>query len=166
MNRRYRLMTAALALAALPLAGCGQAGSSASRQAASGPAGPSSPTSTAGAAAAAPATSVMRKEVARGSGDLAVSIRPAHGPVGTRVTVRATNCLDPDGQNHAVSFNPAPMDRFGRTVRIVGSTLTGRVITGSYTITAADAAAASAPTTRFFVQCATDLGTADFTITP
>jgi hypothetical protein len=80
------------------------------------------------------------------------------------VEVQAVNCDDANGQNHAVSFNPnidTPLSQ-GGVVRNITSDLNGQTLTGLYTITQADADLAGH--SQFFVQCATDLASADFHI--
>jgi hypothetical protein len=100
--------------------------------------------------------------VEQGTGMLTVTLSPTSGPVGTAVTITGTHCGDADDQNHAVSFGAGENPKDAR-VDAVKATLTGQTIRGTYTITAADARVATNGT--FFVQCATDLRSASFTIT-
>ena len=92
-----------------------------------------------------------------------MSIDPTSGPVGTQVEIVATGCGDDNGLNHAVSFNPDLNEDPNPNVRAVDATLAGQTIHASYTITAADAEGSGDG--AFFVQCATDLQQANFTIT-
>lgn len=103
-----------------------------------------------------------------GTGHLQITISPARGPVGTVVTIAGTGCGDPDGQNHAVSFNPdeATSSRGSGDVRDIASTLSGQTITASYTISARDAEVAGASyQPEFSVQCTTDVAQTAYTIT-
>jgi hypothetical protein len=93
-----------------------------------------------------------------------MTIEPTSGPVGTTVHVRATGCLDQDGQNHAVSFNTDVSAGTDAKVRAVDATLNGETLSGAYTISAADASGQGPG--LFFVQCADDLQQEPFTITP
>ena len=125
-----------------------------------------------GQAATSP-TSSPSKHIVHGTGNLRMTITPTRGPVGTEVSIKATGCGDPDGQNHAVSFNPG----FGNTLQAaeahyhlsdIRSHLAGQTLTATYTITAKDAHAAAraeSPPPRFYVQCRDDLADAVFLIT-
>jgi hypothetical protein len=113
---------------------------------------------------------ILTKHVETGTGHLKITLSPTAGPVGTVVKIRGTGCGDADGENHAVSFNP--YDETSSTgldnVRAILWKLTGQMISASYTIVTADADAAVARTgvrPEFYVQCATDLAEAPFTIT-
>jgi hypothetical protein len=120
-----------------------------------------------------PSASPPQKHYAHGTGHLRMTVTPTRGGVGTEVTVRATGCGDPDGQNHAVSFNPG----FRNTMQaaqahyrqgVIPSVLIGQTLTARYRITAEDGAAAAhaeSPPSRFYVQCSDDLGDAPFLIT-
>lgn len=113
------------------------------------------------------------KHYAHGTGHLRVTITPTTGGVGTVVSIVATGCGDPDGRNHAVSFNPG----FASTLQaarahyragVIPSHLIGQTLTATYAITAEDgAAAADAEVTppKFYVQCSDDLADANFLIT-
>jgi hypothetical protein len=84
------------------------------------------------------------------------------------VRISGTGCGDANGENHAVSFNPdEETGTSGHDVRAIRSKLIGERITASYTIVAGDAAdvARSGVRPEFYVQCATDLADAPFTIT-
>lgn len=122
-----------------------------------------------------PSLSPPQKHYAQGTGHLHVAITPARGPVGTKVRIRATGCGDPDGQNHAVSFNPG----FANTQqaawanypqKAIPSRLAGQTLTATYVITRRDAGAAAnadpkLPTPQFDVQCSDDNAVAGFHIT-
>jgi hypothetical protein len=88
------------------------------------------------------------------------------------VKITATGCGDPDGQNHAVSFNPG----FGNTLQAaaahyelapISARLAARTLTATYRITADDARAASRAASQppqFYVQCIDDSASAIFRI--
>ncbi len=121
------------------------------------------------AASPSPASSLSSpfasKTVEPGSGLLQVSLSPTTGGAGTTVTITGTRCADADGQNHAVSFTPNASAESLRSqpVRVIPSVLVGQSLTATYTVTAADVAAANgAKTSEFTVQCATDLVSAPF----
>jgi hypothetical protein len=117
-----------------------------------------------------------QKHYAHGTGRLRMAVTPTTGPVGTEVTIAVTGCGDPDGHNHAVSFNPG----FANTLQAahanyhmasIASQLAGQTLTATYRISTADAAAAAhppvdAPPPQFYVQCSDDLVEATFVITP
>jgi hypothetical protein len=146
MRKRTQLIGAAVSLAvsALLTTGCGGTGSTAVVRAN----GTDQPPS---------------KHFAQGTGDLKVGVTPSSGPAGTEVTIHGVGCGDPDGQNHAVSFNPDVSTAGTSNVRNIPSTLSGQSITASYVISADDAALAG--DAAFFVQCATDLAQVSFNIT-
>lgn len=145
---------AAIVAVAVAMSGCGGATQPVAQTAPSGAASPSpSP-----------------KQYAHGTGHLQMTVTPTRGSVGTEVSIRATGCGDPDGRNHAVSFNPG----FGNTLQaaqahyhqgVIASRLTGQTLTATYRITAEDvnaAAHADAQPSLFYVQCSDDLADATF----
>jgi hypothetical protein len=146
-------LVVAIAVAAGALSACGGAG-------------PTSPQVARDAATSSPTASAttVGKHVEQGSGKLAMSIEPTSGPVGTVVEIRASFCLDANGQNHAVSFNPDTSNPApDATVDGIRANLAGETLTARYTITRADARGSGHG--RFFVQCATDLADLPFRIT-
>lgn len=114
--------------------------------------------------AAAAAAAAAGKHVEQGSARLTLTLSPISGPVGTVVHIRASNCADANGQNHAVSFNPDTSNRQpDAPVRDIPASLVRQNLAAVYTITRADAHGSGQG--EFFVQCATDLADQAFTIT-
>lgn len=121
---------------------------------------------------AAPSPTKPAKHIVHGTGHLRMTITPTTGPVGTDVKITATGCSDPDGRNHAVSFNPG----FGNTLQAaaahyelaqIPARLTAQTLIATYRISADDARAASRAASQppqFYVQCSDDLATATFRI--
>jgi len=117
----------------------------------------------------------MQKHYAHGTGHLRMLIAPTTGPIGTVVTITATGCGDPDGQNHAVSFNPGFANTLeaahaGYQTARIASRLVGQSLTASYKITSADWTASmfmkgDHPPSEFYVQCSDDITEATFLIT-
>jgi hypothetical protein len=105
------------------------------------------------------------KSVVAGSPDLALVVSPTSGPPGTIVHLQATGCVDPNGLNHAVSFNAASARADGRNphaVRAIASTMSGNLLTASYTVSNADRGAAHGV---FYVQCGSTVVHEPFTVT-
>ena len=100
------------------------------------------------------------------SPSLQVAITPNSGPPGTNVRINATGCNDPNGQNHAVSFNNSADNTAVRndpnTVRAITSTQDGTTLTATYTIRVQDRTGGAG---LFFVQCSATIKTAPFTVT-
>lgn len=150
----------AVAGAALTVAGCGAPPGRALEQL---------------AASTSPSPTTMQKHYAHGTGQLRMLIAPTAGPVGTVVSITATGCGDPDGQNHAVSFNPGFTNTLeaahaGYQTAPIAARLIGQSLTASNKITSADLAASmfmkgDHPPSQFFVQCSDDLAEATFLIT-
>jgi hypothetical protein len=110
------------------------------------------------------APSAPPKHFAVGSGALKMNISPTSGPIGTTVSIHGVACGDPDGLNHAVSFNPDASTPGTLNVRTIDSQLSGQSLDATYTISSDDAALAGDAT--FYVQCATDLASVQFEIAP
>jgi hypothetical protein len=157
MSGRFAVTVATIGVMGLLTAGCGTGSSKAADK----------------IAAVSASREPPQKHILHGTGHLRMAITPTSGPVGTEVNITATGCGDPDGHNHAVSFNPG----FGNTLQAAGahydgfirSRLTDQVLNARYRITADDALAAAhadAPPPQFFVQCRDDLADAQFSIAP
>lgn len=100
------------------------------------------------------------------SPDLKITIEPKSGPPGTVIRIAVTGCNDPDGRNHAVSFNNDSEDfavRFDpETVRTIDSKQDGERLDAEYTVVDGDATGGVG---RIYVQCSDGLATAEFTVT-
>jgi hypothetical protein len=157
-SRSAPVSAVVIVAAGLGIGGCGAAPDRAAPQTAASP---------------RPLPSPPPKHDVHGTGHLRVTITPTRGWVGTDVTITATGCGDPDGRNHAVSFNPG----FGNTLqsalarydqRVISAHLANQALTARYRITAEDVRAArhaDDPPPRFYVQCADDLADVIFLIT-
>lgn len=100
------------------------------------------------------------------SPNLAISLTPKSGPVGTVVHVTVTGCNDPAGGNHAVSFNNDATNVNARndpnTDHVVPTRQSGQTLTGSYQLVQLDRTGGVA---QFTVQCGATLRMVRFTLT-
>lgn len=119
---------------------------------------------TQGSASTAAPTSLGKSPPAP-SPSLHVTVAPSEGPVGTSVQITGSGCIDPSGQNHAVSFNIGTSDPSAahdpNNVREITSDLTGSTVTATYTVTPADARFGGG---EFFVQCGASVQSVSFVV--
>ncbi|MBA2607382.1 MAG: hypothetical protein H0U92_00400 [Actinobacteria bacterium] len=98
---------------------------------------------------------------------MTISVSPSSGPPGTVMQIYVTGCNDPDGLNHAISFNDAPVNHDTasdpNTVQTINSTQDGDKLTATYAVVASDQRGQQPG--RVFVQCEATLKWVDFTVT-
>lgn len=112
-------------------------------------------------------SSVPKRTPPPKSPNLKVGVEPNFGPPGTMMRIEVSGCNDPDGLNHAVSFNNDPENfavRFDpETVRLIESKQEGERLTAEYMVSERDYTGSVG---RVYVQCNDGLATVEFRVTP
>jgi len=101
---------------------------------------------------------------------MVLTIWPTSGAAGTTVRITATGCIDPNGLNHAVSFNWGGLDQNDQManrnnpniVVTIPATLTDETIRATHKVTQQETAFGGG---AFFVQCGTTVRAVSFTST-
>lgn len=106
---------------------------------------------------------LFQVEVSPAPSSLSMTISRPSGPARTTVEIRAEGCNDPNGHNHAVSFNNGNADATNPTdlYTVSNTKLSGTTLTASFTLPASVKPGAS----TFSVQCSDSTVQAAFTVT-